>query len=154
MIPAAYIKGTDEKLKFLIKYNSGNRNNAFHISSYVAITALKLFFCCFNVICIMNFLKWDKIKNVTVFRIIILYTELILAFIINLVSILIEGPLLFRIDLLLFNQIVFFPFLLSYRYPDILNNFSIEISRVKYKQSQAKGKIIDPIILRLNELLK
>jgi len=155
LVPTVYVKSAHEKIAFLADFNLGNYNNSFLMYSYVAITTLKLFFVILTLYESRFLWSRDKIKNVSLFRIIfILYLELILAYIINLVSIFMESTLILRIDSLLFNQIVFMPFLLSYRYPDIMHNLSIEFSREKYKQSQTKGINIDSILLRLNELFK
>lgn len=122
--------------------------------TYIAIVIFKSIFVVLSINETRFVWNADKIKNVMFFRIVFLLSiELIVAYFFVLISILVKSDLMLRIDSLVFNQIIFIPFLLSYRYPNLMHNFSVAVSEEKYKQSQINGLNVDSVVSRLNDLL-
>lgn len=154
LIPLIYMKGVDEKIIFsdqVYNLSGGSLPSVIFITGFlfkvifVGLTLKEISFMCSR----------EGLRESGVFRtIMFLYFELLVAFSISTVGFLNGNYLLLRINTLVFDQIIMMPLFLSFRYPNILHNLSVDISRVKYRQSQVNGLNVSTVIVRLKELLQ
>ncbi len=152
LTPSVYALSTPEKISILLDYKS------FTIISFYNLIFFNVPIIIFVVLSIKELrLFWSKesLKNTQVFRIVFILLNLaIIGVILNAIGLITESILILRIDSLIFNMVLFTPFLLSYRYPGFMHNLSVEISKEKYRQSQLGGLDVDSVITRLMELIE
>ncbi len=152
LIPPVFIKSASEKINILLVYDDFDFISLLNLFFF---NGTVLIFAILSIYEIRIFLNKERIKNIKPFRIVfILLMIAVTGVIINCIGLIMESNLTLRIDSMLFNIVLFTPFFLGYRYPNFMQNLSVEISKEKYKQSQINGLNVDSVISRLNELCK
>ena len=152
LVPTMYIKSAADKMQYLTQYHDFDIISLFHVIFFnVPII----------VFIILSFYKmrifWDreKLKSSKFYRIIVILLVIqIFGVMFNCIGLIGENELMLRIDSMVFNIILFTPFLLGYRYPNFMHDLSLEISSQRYQQSQIEGLNVDAVISRLTDLLK